>query len=140
MKSDSPAREAASVVRAWVDAANSHDAERIASLYSPSAQLLYTWGELIDGQRSIDHHFSAFFQAFPDWTKQPYSLIQGPHDWAVLEWQAEAVFLGRFHDLEPTGRRFHLRGCGVFHVVQGRIRLHRRYLDRRAWYHQIGVA
>jgi uncharacterized protein (TIGR02246 family) len=140
MKTDPPGNAVTSVVRAWIAAANSHDADAIADLYSPEAQLLYTWGELLDGQRSINHHFADFFRAFPDWTKEPYSLlIQGPHDWAVLEWHAQAAFLGRFDDREPTGRQFHLRGCGVFHVVQGRIRLHRRYLDRRVWYQQMGI-
>jgi limonene-1,2-epoxide hydrolase len=57
----------------------------------------------------------------------------------VLEWQAHATFMGRFHDREPTGRSFQLRGCGVFHVVDGQIRLHRRYLDRREWFRQIGI-
>jgi uncharacterized protein (TIGR02246 family) len=129
----------ADVIRAWVVAANSHDAERLASLYSPHAQLLYAWGELLDGQKSITEHFDTFFQAFPNWQKQPYSLIQGNHDWAVLEWQANAQFLGPYRDNAPTGRSFQVRGCGVFHVVDGHIRLHRRYLDRRDWYRQMGL-
>jgi uncharacterized protein (TIGR02246 family) len=132
-------RNVADVIRAWVVAANSHDPERIAALYSPQAQLLYTWGELLDGQASIAEHFDAFFRAFPTWQKQPYSLIQGHHDWAVLEWQAHASFMGPYCDRQPTGRSFHLRGCGVFHVVDGQIRLHRRYLDRRDWFRQIGI-
>jgi uncharacterized protein (TIGR02246 family) len=129
----------ADVIRAWVTAANSHDPEKLAALYSPHAQLLYTWGELFDGQRSISQHFTDFFSAFPTWEKQPYSLIHGSHDWAVLEWQAHATFMGKYRDREPTGRSFQLRGCGVFHVVDGHIRLHRRYLDRRAWFRQLGI-
>jgi len=27
----------------------------------------------------------------------------------------------------------------VFHVVDGHIRLHRRYLDRHDWYRQLGI-
>jgi len=132
-------RNVADVIRAWVAAANLHDPEKIAALYSPQAQLLYAWCELLDGQQSIIEHFDDFFRAFPTWQKQPYSLIQGNHDWGVLEWQANATFMGRYHDKEPTGRSFQLRGCGVFHVVDGRIRLHRRYLDRRDWYRQLGI-
>jgi uncharacterized protein (TIGR02246 family) len=132
-------RNAADLIRAWVDAANSRDPEQITALYAPHAQLLYTWGELLDGQKSINEHFTDFFSAFPNWKKQPYSLIQGHHDWAVLEWQAHATFSGRFRDKDPTGRSFQLRGCGVFHVVNDRIRLHRRYLDRRDWFRQMGI-
>ena len=127
------------VVRAWVTAVNSHDPEKMGALYSPRAQLLYTWGELLDGQQSITEHFDDMFRAFPTWQKQPYSLIQGNHDWAVLEWQANATFMGPYQDRKPTGRSFQLRGCGVFHVVDGRIRLHRRYLDRKDWYRQLGI-
>jgi uncharacterized protein (TIGR02246 family) len=132
-------RTVADVIRAWVVAANSHDPERLASLYSPQAQLLYTWGELLDGQDCIGAHFADLFRAFPTWQKQPFSLIQGNHDWAVLEWQAQASFEGPYRDAEPTGRSFQLRGCGVFHVVDGHIRLHRRYLDRKDWYRQLGI-
>jgi ketosteroid isomerase-like protein len=129
----------AEVVGAWVVAANAHNAERLASLYSPEAQLLYTWGELLNGQESINAHFVDFFRAFPTWRKEPYSLIHGYHDWAVLEWQARATFDGPYHDAAPTGRSFQLRGCGVFHIVEGQIRLHRRYLDRKEWYRQMGL-
>lgn len=132
-------RNVADVIKAWVTAANAHDPERVAALYSPHAQLLYTWGELLDGQDSINQHFADFFRAFPTWEKQPYSLIQGTHDWAVLEWQAHARFDGPYRDAAPTGRSFQLRGCGVFHVVDGRIRLHRRYLDRKEWFRQLGI-
>lgn len=127
------------VIAAWVAAANSHDAEGIAALYSPQGQVLYAWGELLDGRQSISDHFKSFFRAFPNWWKEPYSLIQGHHDWGVLEWQAQAEFLGPYENTEPTGRSFRLRGCGVFHVVNGSIRLHRRYLDRRDWFQQMGL-
>ena len=130
----------AEVIRAWVSAVNAHDPDKMAALYSPQAQLLYGWGELLDGQKSINSHFDAFFRAFPTWQKQPFSLIHGPHDWGVLEWQANATFMGRYHDAEPTRRSFQVRGCSVFHVVNGHIRLHRRYLDRRDWYRQMGFA
>jgi len=129
----------AEVIRAWIVAANSHDAEQLAALYSPQGQLLYTWGELLNGQESINAHFADFFRAFPNWQKEPYSLIYGYHDWAVLEWQARATFDGPYLDAAPTGRSFQLRGCGVFHIVDGQIRLHRRYLDRKEWFRQLGI-
>ena len=132
-------RNVADVIRAWVVAANSHDPERVAALYAPHAQLLYNWGELLDGRDSINAHFTDFFRAVPTWQKEPYSLILGHHDWGVLEWQAHATFDGPYRDTAPTGRSFQLRGCGVFHVVDGRIRLHRRYLDRKDWFRQLGI-
>jgi uncharacterized protein (TIGR02246 family) len=127
------------VINAWLAAANAHDAAGIAELYSPQAQLLEAWGELLDGRDSINNYFTDLFRAFPNWSKEPYSLIQNDSDWAVLEWQAQAAFLGPYKQNEPTGRSFRLRGCGVFHVVNGLIRLHRRYLDRRDWFQQMGL-
>lgn len=131
--------DAANVINQWLVAANAHDARELAALYSPRAQLLYAWGELLDGRDSITAHFTDFFRAFPNWSKEAFSLIQSESDWAVVEWQAQAAFLGPYKESEPTGRSFRLRGCGVFHVVNGHIRLHRRYLDRRDWFQQMGL-
>jgi steroid delta-isomerase-like uncharacterized protein len=127
------------VLARWVAAMNAHDAVRLADLYSPEAQLLYGWGELVAGQSEIAEHFCLFFRSFPNWAKEPFSLIQGAEDWAALEWRGEATFLEAYRGTEPTGRSFHLRGCGVFHFVDGRISLQRRYFDRRSWYQQMGL-
>src|SRR3982751_2296060 len=96
--------QVANVINTWV-----------AASYSPGAQLLYAWGELLDGRESITHHFADFFRAFPNWSKEAFSLIQNDSDWGVVEWQAQAAFLGPYNHNEPTGRSFRLRGCGVFH-------------------------
>src|SRR4051794_16452226 len=124
----------AEVIRAWIVAANSHDAEQLAALYSPQGQLLYTWGELLNGQESINAHFADFFRAFPNWKKGPSSLFSGSQVGAVVEWQAPATFDGPSREAAPTGRSFQLRGGGVSHTVDGQTRLHRRYLDRKDWF------
>lgn len=128
------------IVRKWIAAANRRDPEKLAQLYAPEGQLLYSWGELVSGQNDIERHFRTFFGAFPNWAKEPQAFIDGLEDWGVLEWQATAAFLGPYEHIQPTGRSFRLRGCGVFHVVDNRIRLHRRYLDRLGWFEQLGVA
>lgn len=46
---------------------------------------------------------------------------------------------GAFEEAEATGHSFTLRGCAVYHVVDEKIALHRRYFDRRSWYRQIGI-
>jgi hypothetical protein len=127
------------VIRDWIAAANLRDPERLAQLYAPEAHVLYSWGELFTGQKQIERHFANFFAAFPNWAKEPQSFVDGLKDWSVLEWQASAAFLGPYDHIEPTGRSFRLRGCGVFHIVDRRIRVHRRYLDRLDWYQQLGV-
>src|SRR3954468_3969377 len=127
------------VISAWVMAVNARDVNTIRRLYAPDAQITYGWGELVSGADAIEQHFDAFFQAFPDWSKRPFAAVFGREDWAALEWKAEATFLGRYEDAAPTGRRFRLRGCGVFHVVNERIEVHRRYFDRRSWYQQMGL-
>jgi steroid delta-isomerase-like uncharacterized protein len=94
---------------------------------------------LLAGRDAIAAHFSALFEAFPDWRKQPYAVFEALEDWAVVEWRAAGTFLGTFDGALPTGRQFRLRGCGVFNVLDGQIQMHRRYFDRREWYRQMGL-
>jgi hypothetical protein len=41
--------------------------------------------------------------------------------------------------MAPNGRSFTLRGCGFFHVVDGKIRFQRGYFDKTTWFGQLGI-
>jgi steroid delta-isomerase-like uncharacterized protein len=134
-------KTARDVIAAWVEATNAHDASALAALYHDDAQLLQVaFGELLTGPGPIQHAFDSFYHAFPDYTKEPLTLLVcDDQQWATLEWKGAGSFLGAFAEAEATGRSFTLRGCGVYHVVDGKIARHRRYFDRRSWYRQIGI-
>jgi ketosteroid isomerase-like protein len=39
----------------------------------------------------------------------------------------------------PDSRSFTLRGCGFFHVTDGKIRFQREYFDKATWFGQLGI-
>jgi limonene-1,2-epoxide hydrolase len=41
--------------------------------------------------------------------------------------------------MPPNGKAFTLRGCGFFHVVDGKIKYQRGYWDRATWFKQLDI-
>ena len=73
------------------------------------------------GRDAIRADFAAFFRAFPDTYTRPVNLFEDG-DWAILEWEGGATWLAEFAGKPPNGRKFTLRGCGFFRVVDGKIK------------------
>jgi hypothetical protein len=100
------------VLEEWIGAFNRGDAQGIASLYHADAVNHQVANEPVAGRDAIEEMFRReFSQAkmvcipeniFPD------------GEWAILEWK------------DPLG----LRGCGFFHVVDGKIKFQRGYWDK----------
>src|SRR5437667_11236645 len=66
--------------------------------------------------------FTAFFLAFPhNYTRAHFR----DGERAFIEWRGGGTMRGAFAGHAPTGRSFTLRGCGFFHIVDGRIRFQR---------------
>jgi limonene-1,2-epoxide hydrolase len=109
------------VVRAWVAAFNAGDLAALAALYAENAinhQVAY--GPLV-GREAIMAMLRMDF-ARATMVCVPEALY-ADGDWAILEWS------------DPLG----VRGCGFFHVVDGRIVLQRGYFDRLAFYAAQGI-
>ena len=90
--------------------------------------------------------FTAFFQSFPDSytpSKRRCSCrvenIFEDGEWAIIEWSGGGTLVGEFAGQAPTGRSFMLRGCGFFHIVDGKIRFQRGYWDKATWFKQLGL-
>jgi steroid delta-isomerase-like uncharacterized protein len=132
-------RTASEVVREWAAAFHRHDARAAAALYHEDAtnhQLAA--GEPAVGRAAILANFEDFFRAFPD----SYTRIDnvfGEGEWAVLEWSGGGTWNGEYSGAQPNGRPFVLRGCGVFHVVDGLIKLQHGYWDKATWFRQLGI-
>jgi limonene-1,2-epoxide hydrolase len=104
-------REPKEVVRAWVDAFNRADPEGLAALYTEDATNHQVVRDPVEGRAAIHAMFVREF-ADADMECIVENLFQDG-DWAILEWR------------DPSG----LRGCGFFHVVEGRICFQRGYWD-----------
>jgi steroid delta-isomerase-like uncharacterized protein len=126
-------------VTAWVEAFERGDATAAGALYHDDAtNLQVAEGVPAVGRPAIEQSLQAFFRAFPDRYTKVENLFECG-EWAILEWLGGGTWRGPFAGHPPNGRSFTLRGCGFFHVVQGRIRFQRGYWDRATWFQQLGI-
>lgn len=96
----------------WIAAFNAADAAALAALYHPDAVNHQVALEPVIGRDAIRAMFEREF-AGADMVCIPETRF-ADGEWAIMEWR------------DPSG----LRGCGFFHVVDGRIVLQRGYWDR----------
>ena len=90
------------------------------------------------GKARIKEDLTSFFAAFPDNVTHIENLLEAG-EWAILEWSGGATWKGEFASNAPNGKTFTLRGCGFFHVVEGKIKVQRGYWDRATWFKQLGI-
>jgi len=100
------------VVTAWVGAFNRADVEALTSLYHEGAINHQVAEGPVEGREAIREMFAAAFA-----TATMVCVVENlfeDGEWAILEWR------------DPNG----LRGCGFFHVVDGKIAFQRGYWDK----------
>ena len=109
------------IVAAWVEAFNAANVEALASLYADDATNHQVVQSPTCGRDAIRAMFAREF-ATAEMTCIVENLFEDG-EWAILEWR------------DPLG----LRGCGFFHVVDGRICFQRGYWDRLSFLRQHGL-
>lgn len=116
-----PVSSPKSVVESWVEAFNRADVEALASLYTKKAINHQVAEAPVEGQPAIREMFARAFE-----TTEMSCIVENlfeDGEWAVLEWR------------DPFG----LRGCGFFHVVEGKIQFQRGYWDKLSFLRQHGL-
>jgi hypothetical protein len=96
----------------WVQLFNDGKAEALANLYHEDAINHQVANEPVVGKTAIQEMFAREFAA-----AEMICLIENifeDGEWAMLEWK------------DPLG----LRGCGFFHIVNGKIKFQRGYWDK----------
>ncbi len=128
------------VLTDWAAAYNARDPYALIELYHDDAEnTQVALGETLRGRDELLESFTALFKAFPDNQIHIENLFQDG-EWCIIEWRGSGSFLGPLGDeLPATGEGFTLRGCGFFHVVEGKIRCQRGYFDKHTWLSQIGI-
>ncbi len=96
----------------WVGAFNRGDATSIAELYSENAINHQVPESPVEGKEAIKEMFAREFSQ-AEMTCLVENILEDG-EWAALEWK------------DPLG----LRGCGFFHVQQGKIVFQRGYWDK----------
>lgn len=109
------------VVKAWVDAFNSADVEALAALYRSDAVNHQVALPPVEGVDAIRKMFTREFASAN--MRCIVENIFEDGEWAILEWR------------DPKG----LRGCGFFHVVDGRIAFQRGYWDQLSFLRAYGL-
>lgn len=100
------------VVQAWIEAFNRADVDALAALYHADAINHQVAEEPVEGRDAIRAMFADGF-GMAEMICIPENLFEDGA-WAILEWR------------DPKG----LRGCGFFHVIDGRIAFQRGYWDK----------
>ena len=116
-----PIRSPKEVVQSWVRAFNDSDAASISSLYAPDAVNHQVSESPVRGQLDIRRMFEREFSS-AEMTCIVENLFEDG-EWAILEWR------------DPLG----LRGCGFFHVIEGKIHFQRGYWDKLSFLRQHGL-
>jgi limonene-1,2-epoxide hydrolase len=99
-------------VQAWVEAFNRADADEVASFYRDDAVNHQVAEQPVEGRAAIRAMFAREFAA-AEMVCIPEHIFEDG-DWAILEWR------------DPKG----LRGCGFFHIREGKIAFQRGYWDK----------
>ena len=100
------------LVEHWIEAFNRADADAISAFYADDAVNHQVAESPITGRAAITEMFRRDFAA-ATMVCIPENLFQDG-EWAILEWR------------DPLG----LRGCGFFHIVDGKIAFQRGYWDK----------
>ena len=104
------------VVEKWLELFNKADAGAISALYDPHAINHQVANEPVNGQAAIRDMFDNEF-AHANMVCIPENIFEDG-DWAILEWR------------DPKG----LRGCGFFHIREGKIIFQRGYWDKLSFH------
>ncbi len=108
-------------LRRFVELFNAADADGLADLYAEGAVNHQVANEPVVGKKAIHRMFVDEFAV-----ANMVCLVENMFEdgeWAIMEWQ------------DPKG----LRGCGFFHVVDGKIVYQRGYWDKLSFLKQEGL-
>jgi Ketosteroid isomerase homolog len=106
------------ILKQWIAAFNRADLEAIAALYADEAVNHQVANQPVIGKPAIRQMFADEF-ATAEMCCIPENIFQDG-EWAILEWK------------DPCG----LRGCGFFHIQQGKIVFQRGYWDKLSFLKQ----
>jgi len=104
------------VVKTWVDCFNKADIDGLCELYAPNATNHQVVMEPLVGIGAIRTMFEVEFSR-AEMVCNIENLFEAG-EWAILEWS------------DPLG----LRGCGFFHIQNGKIGFQRGYFDQLTFF------
>ena len=132
-------------VQRWIDAWNSHDVARIATLFTPDAIIHQPQNSAPLTTTTMQPFFAMVFRAFPDVHFEPVGVALGHGEAASWE-TVTGTMLGPMSEpatgqtLAPTGRRFsHVAAMRLVYAPDRRIREFWTIWDQSALHAQLGL-
>jgi steroid delta-isomerase-like uncharacterized protein len=102
------------LMREYVAAWNSHDADRLASLFvNYGSYGEFGSGMVMLGREDVRRYLTATFAALPDLAITPIGEPLSSGERVLWKWLMTATHQGEFGGVLPTGKRFELRGISV---------------------------
>lgn len=106
------------IILHWIERFNQQDADGIAALYHDDAINHQVANDPVTGKHNIYQMFKDEFAA-AEMVCIPENLFEDG-EWVILEWKDQLS----------------LRGCGFFHIVDGKIKFQRGYWDKLSFLKQ----
>jgi hypothetical protein len=100
------------LIEIWIKAFNEGNVDKIVALYHADAINHQVANVPVIGIEAIKEMFTKEFSS-TEMTCIPENIFEDG-DWAIIEWK------------DPLG----LRGCGFFHITEGKIKFQRGYWDK----------
>jgi steroid delta-isomerase-like uncharacterized protein len=114
MRRDVPQETTCRLVREYVAAWNSHDADRLASLFGRYGSYgEFGLGKVMLGREEIRRHLVATFAALPDLAIAPIGEPLSSGERVFWRWLMTATHQDEFAGMPPTGKRIELRGISA---------------------------
>lgn len=109
------------LIRQWVELFNQGNAKALSNLYHDDAINHQVTTEPVVGKANIYEMFTSEFAA-AEMTCIVENIFEDG-EWGILEWK------------DPLG----LRGCGFFHIIDGKIKFQRGYWDKLSFLRMHGL-
>lgn len=134
------ATDSTEIVKQYLAAWNSHDAEALLALFADDC--VYedvALGRLEHGKERVGALIKSVFVDLANFRMEVKSAF-GTGDWGATEWTMTGTFVhSSVPSLAATGKSFAVRGATVLELRNGKIRRNSDYLDVPAFLRQTGA-
>jgi steroid delta-isomerase-like uncharacterized protein len=127
------------VFRDYLAALNSHDAERIASLWTEDGVLDdVASGQVTHGKKELKASFSDIFTAFPN-VKWELKSFFSAGDRIAAEWVETGTQTGDWVGIPATGKSYSIRGASLLELRKSKISRETYYWNLATFLQQLGL-
>jgi len=125
---------------------NSHDVEKILSLYTNDCTIEeVATEEVYHGIQEARKYFSEMFKSFPD-IKMEFKTDFKADDWAANEWVVTGTNTGNLKLMEntpempPTNKKFNFKGATILYYQGDKVNRQTGYWSLATFMQQLGLA